>query len=58
MQSARTRPLSDIEGFNWVKLDGEFDSRADLIGRLRTADAPVQHKQNLLDHTAGPFKVT
>ena len=58
VQSDRTRPLSDIDGFNWVNLDGSHDSREDLIGRLRDAKAPVRHKSNLLDHTAGAFKVT
>ncbi|WIE53973.1 TIR domain-containing protein [Curtobacterium sp. MCBD17_003] len=57
IQSEPTRSLSDIDGFNWVKLNGEYDSRADLIGRLPSAKAPVRHKPNLVDHTAGPFKV-
>jgi predicted nucleotide-binding protein len=58
VQSSQTRPLSDIDGFNWVKLDGLHGSREDLIGRLIDAKAPVRHKTNLLDHTAGPFKVS
>lgn len=58
VQSAITRPLSDIDGFNWVELDGSYDSRSDLIGRLEHAcGRTLVHKPNLLDHTAGPFTV-
>jgi predicted nucleotide-binding protein len=58
VQSAETRPLSDIDGFNWVSLDGSWDSRSDLIGRLEHASGrPLVHKAELTHHTAGPFKV-
>jgi predicted nucleotide-binding protein len=58
VQSAATRPLSDIEGFNWVKLNGTWDSRSDLIGRLEQAcKRKLVHKADLKHHTAGPFMV-
>jgi predicted nucleotide-binding protein len=58
VQSAATRPLSDIEGFNWVKLNGSWDSRSDLIGRLEQAcRRKLVYKAELTHHTAGPFKV-
>lgn len=59
VQSAPTRPISDIDGFNWVKLDGEYDSRNDLRERLAAAGASLRMQSaNLLDANAGPFKVT
>ncbi|MCE0459634.1 TIR domain-containing protein [Curtobacterium flaccumfaciens] len=58
VQSAYTRPLSDIDGFNWVKLNGQWDSRADLIGRLQHAcGRTLVHKPDLNHRTAGPFQV-
>ncbi|MBT1667314.1 TIR domain-containing protein [Curtobacterium flaccumfaciens] len=58
VQSAPTRPLSDIEGFNWVKLNGTWDSRSDLIGRLEQAcRRRLVYKPELTHHTAGPFMV-
>lgn len=58
VKSAPTRPISDIEGFNWVNLTGEWDNRAALIHRLEAAGArtrPVH--QDLNNPLAGPFKV-
>jgi predicted nucleotide-binding protein len=58
VSSASFRPISDIDGFNWVKLDGEWDSRNDMIGRLHDAEAEVRlAHENLMHHTAGTFKV-
>lgn len=58
LKSAETRDISDIDGFNWVKLDGEWDSRMDLKNRLESAGAAVfNHNPNLLDALAGPFRV-
>lgn len=58
VQSANTRPITDLEGFNWVKMNGDWDSRADLINRLELANAKPQPRyDNLMHHTAGPFKV-
>jgi predicted nucleotide-binding protein len=59
VQSEPTRPITDLEGFNWVKLDGGWDSRQDFINRLDTAGADPKPTYAQLDHrTAGPFKVT
>jgi len=58
VQSETTRPISDISGFNWVSLDGSYDERKDLYGRLRDAQARVAPEPlNFLDPHAGPFKV-
>lgn len=58
IQSEPTRPISDIEGFNWVKLDGKWDSRKDLLNRLKHAGASIQlHDENLTHRLAGKFKV-
>lgn len=58
VKSGRTRSISDIDGFNWVTLDGRYDSRRDLLQRLRDAGAPVSHDPgNLMDDLAGPFQV-
>ncbi|GAB3128508.1 TIR domain-containing protein [Glaciibacter psychrotolerans] len=59
VQSERVRAISDIEGFNWVSLDGTWDNRKDLLNRLRNAGAAVnQANDNLNDALAGPFKIT
>ena len=59
VKSAPTREISDVAGFNWVKLDGAWDSRADLKGRLERAGAHVRPgNQNLSDTLAGPFQVS
>lgn len=59
LQSSKTRPISDIAGFNWVKLDGDWDSRSDLKNRLVKADADVRKGNfNLMDPLAGPFRVS
>ena len=58
LQSATTREISDIAGFNWVNLDGRWDSRNDLKERLNRAGASVRAgNYNLADELAGPFKV-
>lgn len=59
LKSAATRDISDIAGFNWVKLDGKWDSRSDLKNRLTKAGAAVrQGSYDLGDPLAGAFKVT
>lgn len=56
--SARTRDISDVAGFNWVKLDGKWDSRNDLRMRLQTAKAAVRSGDyDLMAPNAGPFEV-
>ena len=58
VQSETTRPITDLEGFNWVNLDGNWDSRQDLINRLEKAGAePSPAYQDLNHRTAGLFKV-
>ncbi|WP_175010193.1 nucleotide-binding protein [Cellulosimicrobium sp. TH-20] len=58
VQSQRTRPITDIDGFNWVPLTGEWKHREDLYKRLRDAGARVEREPgNLSDPIAGPFKV-
>ncbi len=58
LKSANTREISDIDGFNWVKMNGTWDSRMDLKNRLTNAGATVSSgNQNLMDTLAGPFKV-
>ena len=58
LQSARTREISDIAGFNWVKLNGVWDSRNDLKNRLEKAGADVRKGNfDLMDSLAGPFAV-
>lgn len=58
LKSGITREISDIAGFNWVKLDGEWDSRNDLKNRLVSAGASVHTGElNLGDPKAGAFKV-
>jgi len=57
VQSATTRPISDISGFNWVKLDGTWGSREDFVKRLQTAGARCDPPSNLAGGLAGPFKV-
>lgn len=59
VSSGSTRTITDIEGFNWVKLDGQWDSRQDLVKRLKTAGAAVSlRKADLRDPLAGPFQVS
>jgi len=59
VQSERTRPISDIEGINWVRLDGKWDSRQDLYQRLRDAGAHVvADPGNLAEPQAGPFQIS
>ncbi|TFB97597.1 hypothetical protein [Cryobacterium sp. HLT2-28] len=58
LQSAKTRDISDIAGFNWVKLNGVWDSRNDLKNRLEKAGADVRKGNfDLMDSLAGPFSV-
>ena len=58
VKSARTRDISDVAGFNWVKLDGLWDSRKDLKNRLETVGATVRAGDyDLMDTAAGPFRV-
>lgn len=58
VRSAPVREISDVAGFNWVKLDGRWDSRNDLMSRLETAKAAVRPgSYDLRDALAGPFRV-
>ncbi|MCB7138259.1 TIR domain-containing protein [Cellulosimicrobium marinum] len=58
VQSERTRPVSDIDGFNWVPLDGSWDRRQDLYSRLRDAGARVEPQPGDLQASlAGPFRI-
>lgn len=58
VQTARTREISDIAGFNWVPLNGLYDSRKDLKERLVQAGATVRSGDfDLMDRLAGPFRV-
>jgi predicted nucleotide-binding protein len=58
VQSEPTRPITDLEGFNWVKLNGEWDSRQDFINRLEGAGADPKPMHPQLNHrTAGEFKI-
>lgn len=58
VQSERTRPISDIDGFNWVPLDGSWDRRQDLYSRLRDAGTRVDPQPgNLQAALAGPFQI-
>ncbi|MEZ3155913.1 TIR domain-containing protein [Microbacterium sp. BWR-S6Y] len=58
VKSAPTRDISDVAGFNWVKLDGVWDSRKDLKNRLETAGATVRRGDyDLMDSAAGTFRV-
>ena len=58
VKSAPTRDISDVAGFNWVKLDGLRDSRKDLKNRLETAGATVRRGDyDLMDSAAGAFRV-
>jgi predicted nucleotide-binding protein len=58
VRSAPVREMSDVAGFNWVKLDGAWDSRNDLKNRLETAKAAVRPgTYDLRDSLAGPFQV-
>jgi predicted nucleotide-binding protein len=58
VQSARTREISDIAGFNWVSLDGQWDSRKDLKARLTQAGATIRAGDyDLRARLAGPFQV-
>lgn len=59
VQSEPTRPITDLEGFNWVTLDGDWDSRQDFINRLVQAGADPRPSHSQLNHrTAGLFKIT
>lgn len=58
LQSANTRAISDIAGFNWIKLNGNWDSRNDLKNRLEKAGADIRKGNfDLMDSLAGPFSV-
>lgn len=58
IKSAPTRDISDIAGFNWVKLDGRWDSRKDLKNRLESAGAAVRPGDyDLSDVSSGLFEV-
>lgn len=58
VKSAPTRDISDIAGFNWVKLDGRWDSRKDLKNRLESAGAAVRRGDyDLMDTSSGPFEI-
>jgi predicted nucleotide-binding protein len=59
VKSAPTREISDIAGFNWVTLDGTWESRAGLRERLDNAGANIHAgNPNLTAPLAGPFRVT
>lgn len=59
VKSAQTREISDIAGFNWVKMDGAWQSRQDLKNRLATARAAVRTGEyDLTASAAGPFQVS
>lgn len=56
--SEAVRMPSDIVGFNWVKLAGDWDSRKTLISRLKLAGAAAQPRdENLMTRLAGPFSI-
>ncbi len=58
VQSETTRAITDLEGFNWVTLNGKWDSRKDFINRLEAAGAKPQATHEDLTHrTAGEFRV-
>lgn len=58
VKTATTREISDIAGFNWVSLNGVYDSRLDLKRRLTGAGAAVRAGEyDLTDTLAGPFRV-
>lgn len=59
VKAGTTRRISDIDGMNWVPMDGEWDSRKQLIHRLQAAGADVRPaRSNLNDRLAGPFTGT
>lgn len=59
VRSSSARMPSDLDGFNWVKLDGTWASREDLLNRLVAAGATAKPMDPNLNHNlAGPFKVT
>lgn len=58
LHSGKSREISDISGFNWVKMNGVYGSRRDLVNRLEMAGAAVRLvHENLLDTSAGTFLV-
>lgn len=59
VKAGTTRSISDIDGLNWVPMDGTWDSRKQLIHRLRAAGVDVHPaRSNLNDRIAGPFSGT
>lgn len=58
VKSQATREISDIAGFNWINLNGSWESRQALKMRLRQAGAAVRDGEyDLQRPVAGPFKV-
>lgn len=49
------RPISDIEGINWIDLDDGFDNRSRLFSELRKAGASVRTGLDLRADSAGRF---
>jgi predicted nucleotide-binding protein len=57
VRSSSARMPSDLDGFNWVKLDGSWNARDDFRGRLEAANAAVRPRYDDLNHhAAGPFE--
>lgn len=52
------RPISDIQGFHFIRMDGSWHQRENLVESLKVAGvAPEPRTLNLTDRLAGPFKV-
>lgn len=52
------RPISDIEGFHFIRMDGSWQQRDSLVAALEAAGVdPRPAHVNLADKLAGPFKV-
>ena len=60
VRSERTRPISDVDGFNFVSLDGSTDRRRDLYKRLKGAGAQVASLDDidLSNGHAGAFEIS
>lgn len=50
------RPISDIEGINWIDLDDSWDNRARLKNALIHSGVIVKNSVNLNDDGAGSFE--
>jgi predicted nucleotide-binding protein len=51
----QTRPISDIEGINWIDLGDTWDNRERLRAALANANVALEPNRDLVSSDAGTF---